>query len=121
MTWLRQQKLLFDIQQAARQVQEFVAQAPSLAAYRADPRTRSATLWQLMIVGEAMSRLRREFPDLVLPDAQAIIDLRNRLAHAYDGIEDETVWLIIHRHVPALLTKVDALLAAGEATAPEVP
>ena len=121
MTWLRKQKLLFDIQQAAQQVQEFVADTTSLAAYRADARTRSAVLWHLVIVGEAMGRLRRDFPDLALPDAPAIIGLRNRLVHAYDGIDDETVWVIVQRHLPRLLAAVDALLGDDGAASASLP
>ena len=37
--------------------------------------------------------------------------LRNRLAHAYLGIEPETVWLIATRNVPTLREQLTALLA----------
>lgn len=41
-----------------------------------------------------------------------IIGTRNRLAHAYLGIEPETVWLIVSESVPTLLTQLRLMLAA---------
>jgi uncharacterized protein with HEPN domain len=41
-----------------------------------------------------------------------IIGTRNRLAHAYLGIEPDTVWLIVAESVPMLLRQLRVMLAA---------
>ena len=46
-----------------------------------------------------------------------IIGTRNRLAHAYLGIEPETVWLIVSESVPTLLTQLARQPSARSACA----
>ena len=75
-------KLLVDVQLAAEQIETFMADTPSFAAFAADARTRSAVNWQLTIVGEATNKLRQEIPLVELSPARHIIGLRNRLVHA---------------------------------------
>jgi len=38
-----------------------------------------------------------------------IIATRNRLIHAYLGIDDDTIWTIIQDDIPALLTALQRL------------
>ena len=84
-------KLLYDVLLAAEQIEAFVADVPTFAAYLSDPRTQSAVSWQLVIIGEATNKLRREEPSVVMSASQEIIGLRNRLVHAYDTIDDGAV------------------------------
>jgi hypothetical protein len=59
----------------------------TFADYDADPMLRSAVERQLMIVGEALNRLRRIEPELLasITDSRKIIAFRNILGHGYDG------------------------------------
>lgn len=96
------------------QIEAFVADTPTFAAFVADPRTRSAVNWQLTIVGEATNKLKQENPAVELPSARQIIGLRNRLVHAYDGIDDGTIWEIVQQHLPPLRNEVHRRIAAIE-------
>lgn len=107
-------KLLVDVQLAVEQIDAFVADTPTFAAYLADSRTRSAVNWQLAIVGEATNKLRQETPPIELPSARQIIGLRNRLVHAYDGIDDGSIWDVIHHHLPPLREDVRRRIAGIE-------
>jgi len=83
-----------------------------LPALLADRMRYDATLRNLELLGEAATRvpddLRGQAPEV--PWRQ-IIGTRNRLAHAYLGIEADTVWLIVTRNVPSLREQLVALLA----------
>ena len=104
-------KLLFDILQAGRAIQDFV-QRMTLAQYLADLRTRSAVERQLEILGEAFVRLRKTDAETFaqFPQAPRIIGFRNRLIHGYNAIDQETVWDVVQRHLPALVAGIERIL-----------
>ena len=83
-----------------------------LPALLADRMRYDATLRNLELIGEAATHVPKELRELgsELPWRQ-IIGTRNRLAHAYLGLEPETVWLIVTANVPRLRDQLIALLA----------
>ena len=75
-----------------------------------DRLTYDATLRNLELIGEAATHI----PDTVReanPDIpwRLIIATRNRLIHAYLGIDDDTVWSIIVDDLPDLLSQLREL------------
>lgn len=104
-------KLLFDILEAGRAIQEFV-QRMTLAEYLADLRTRSAVERQFEILGEAFVRLRETDAETFVqfPQAPRIIGFRNRLIHGYNAIDQEAVWDVVQRHLPGLLAAIERIL-----------
>lgn len=83
-------------------------QLPGLLA---DAMRYDATLRNLELIGEAATRVPAHIRDMA-PDIpwRLIIGTRNRLAHAYLGIEAEIVWTIIQDKIPALQKALKALL-----------
>ena len=71
---------------------------------------------KLEVVGEALNRLSREWPELAsqIPDSGRIIGFRNVLAHGYDVVDDEVVWDAATTDLPELTGSVEALLAELE-------
>jgi len=72
--------------------------------------TYDATLRNLELIGEAATRIPEEVR-VANPEIpwRMIIATRNRLAHAYLGIDDDTVWSIIQSHIPELLERLESL------------
>jgi uncharacterized protein with HEPN domain len=105
-------KLLFDALEAGHAIEEFV-QNLTFSQYMADLRTRSAVERQFEILGEAFVRLRETDPEAYVqfPQAPRMIGFRNRLTHGYDTIDQEIVWDVIERHLPALIVGLEAMLA----------
>lgn len=73
------------------------------AGFVADGRTYDATLRNLELIAEAATRIpeavRATHPEI--PWRQ-IIATRNRLIHAYLGIDNDTLWSVIRDDVPNL-------------------
>lgn len=72
--------------------------------------TYDATLRNLELIGEAATRIpdpvREANPEIPW---RMIIATRNRLIHAYLGIDDDTIWSIIQTHIPELLERLESL------------
>ena len=66
--------------------------------------TYDATLRNLELIGEAATRIPQSVRDTAaqIPWRQ-IVATRNRLIHAYLGIDNDTLWSIIRDDVPTLL------------------
>lgn len=64
------------------------------------------------IIGEAANRvpedIQAQYPEL--PWIQ-MIGARNRLIHGYDNVDFDILWAIIEDDLPALITKIEKILA----------
>ena len=66
--------------------------------------TYDATLRNLELIGEAATRIPQSVRDAAAPiPRRQIVATRNRLIHAYLGIDNDTLWSIICDDVPALV------------------
>jgi len=106
-------KLLLDALGAIESAQEFIA-GHTLQSYEQDKLRRSAVEPQLEILGEASARLVRLDPSIQVqaPELKLAIDLRNRIIHGYDAVDDEIVFLTVFEDLNPLkqfLTKQLAL------------
>lgn len=106
-------KLLVDALGAIDLAREFVA-GITLLDYSADKMRRSAVERQLEILGEACSRLAKLEPALVgsVTNLKLAIDLRNRIIHGYDSVDDEIVYLTVTEDLDGLNADLSQLLAA---------
>lgn len=88
----------------------------SKAEFVADSRTYDATLRNLELIGEAARNIPEEVrsahPEIPW---RMIIATRNRLIHAYLGIDEDTIWSIIQDDVPGLLEALEAMQQGNDA------
>lgn len=73
-----------------------------------------ATLRNLELIGEAATHIPSEIREAnsTIP-WRMIIATRNRLIHAYLGIDNDTLWSIITDDVPGLLTELEKIRSQG--------
>jgi uncharacterized protein with HEPN domain len=104
---------LWDAQRAAKAIASF-AHDKSLEDVARDLLLRSAIERQLEIIGEALSQLAKNYPEVAakVPDLRPIIAFRNILVHGYAAIRLETVWLVVQEKLPDLQSTLAAILAA---------
>ncbi len=82
-----------------------------LDALAADRMRLDATLRKMSLIGEAATRVPPEVRALA-PNVpwRKIVGTRNRLMHAYLGIDVATVWSIVSSELPALRQSLTELL-----------
>lgn len=104
-------KLLEDIRSSASAIRDYT-RSLSESDYLDNSLVRRAVEREFEIIGEAMNRLSREFPDIAnrITGSRQIVGFRNVLAHGYDIVEHDEVWTTIADDVPRLLVEVQALM-----------
>jgi uncharacterized protein with HEPN domain len=103
-------KYLSDILQAIELIESFTSEMSTFAAYVSDLKTQSAVERQLGIIGEAINKFEKIFPEINLDNARKIVGLRNRLIHTYDSIDSSIIWAIIKKHLAPLKSEVLKLI-----------
>ena len=102
---------LHDILQAGKAIKGFIA-GSTFDQYSSNELLRSGVERKLEIIGEALSRIKRDEPELLqkIREYRDIISFRNILVHGYSTIDDRIVWGIIEEDLDNLLKDVDNLL-----------
>ncbi len=107
---LEQHKLLADIKDSIEAIDEHLDGKRDFSEYLADRTKRRAVERELEIVGEAVSKLLKYDAEFPLSYARMIVDMRNRVIHAYDTVDNTIVWKTIIKDLPVLLKEVNDLL-----------
>jgi len=103
---------LTEVLNASDRVMAYVAGMDE-ASFSASMIAYDAVLMNLLVIGEAIRRIN----PAVLAAEPAIkwplaIGLRNRIAHGYEDIEPDKIWLTVANDLPPLRAAVVRLLAA---------
>ena len=105
----RAKKYLFDILLSIEAIEDFLV-GIDFNKYQTDLKTKSAVERQLSIIGEAINQLSKESSNNQLKYSREIINLRNRIIHAYDSIDDSIIWAIKTNHLPVLKKEIIELI-----------
>ena len=89
-----------------------VTEGKTLEDYSGERLLRQGVERNLLIIGEAVGRLRRDDPETAdrLSEQERIVGFRNVLVHGYDLVDDGIVWDTIRTNLPLLLSEVESLL-----------
>jgi uncharacterized protein with HEPN domain len=103
---------LYDALSAAEKIERFVRDV-DWDGFQANEEKASAVYGQLVILGEACTRLSPEVRAQQdrIPWRQ-IIGMRNRIIHGYQEVNWEIVWQVATEHVPILIAQLSEILAA---------
>jgi uncharacterized protein with HEPN domain len=94
---------LQDILESAKKVRRYT-QTLNLESFVKNEMVYDAVLRNLEVIGEAAKKIppeiRNRYPQV---DWRGIAGLRDVLAHAYFGLDDETLWSVVQEKVPQLI------------------
>jgi len=100
-----------DIIRAMELIEEFVADI-SLEKFKADDKTSSAVIRKFEIIGEAVKqipqKIKDEYKDIRW---KSMAGMRDRLIHAYFGIDFDLVWAAIKNEIPTLKPKLKKIIS----------
>lgn len=87
------------------------------ADFLADKRTQQAVILNLVILGEAVTKLLSQHESFAAHYPQvpwrSMKGMRNRLAHGYFDINLDVVWATVKTALPGLLAQLPAIRAAA--------
>jgi uncharacterized protein with HEPN domain len=92
-------KRLQDILYAIERLDIHLQNCKSFKDYQGNITVKAATERELGIIGEAVVQIRKVHSEIELSGMQKIISFRNLVVHAYDSIKDDTVWIIVTKHI----------------------
>lgn len=102
---LRQADYLSHMPEATRLAQGYL-EGMTKPDFLEDKRTQQAVILNIMVIGEAATKLADEYPDLVarFPQVEwkSMRGMRNRLAHGYFDINLDIVWDTVKQALPVL-------------------
>jgi uncharacterized protein with HEPN domain len=103
-------KLREDILTAIEEIEAF-CRGKTLHDFQEDRGLQLIIERELEIIGEALSRLRRDHPHLAsqIHDVDKIVGMRNVLAHGYDVLEHEILWDAVENKIPMLKRDIQAM------------
>jgi uncharacterized protein with HEPN domain len=101
---------LRDIELSISEIFSFLPEKRNFFEFQKDLKTRKAVERNIEIIGEAMSRILKIDPNFPIDASRKIVDTRNRIAHGYDSVSEDVLWLIIVNYLPTLEKQVKELL-----------
>lgn len=99
-------RYLEDVLHSISMIEKFKMVSPSFEQYETNAMLKSAVQWQLSVIGEALNNALKMDPTLSISNARKVVDMRNKLVHGYDEVEDTVVWNVIVKHLPLLKREV---------------
>lgn len=104
-------KYLYDILTACQEIEEETAlRGRNFDIFVTDRVYRKFVERNFEIIGEAMNRVLKIFPDINITSARKIVNTRNLVIHSYDSLEKELLWGIVIKHLPVLKDEISTLL-----------
>ena len=103
-------KYLFDVKTSVESIEMYLGEEKNFTFYQSNKMLRRSVERELEIIGEAINRIDKIDPQMVIGAKRQIIGFRNRVIHNYDNIDDTIVWGIIIKYLPALKNEVTVLL-----------
>jgi uncharacterized protein with HEPN domain len=105
---------LQDIADSCNKVLRFTG-GLTLSELTGDEKTYDAVVRNLEIIGEAAkhisSDLRKKLPDI---EWQKIAGMRDMLAHAYFGIDNDILWDVVQNKIPELARAITQFFGASQ-------
>lgn len=106
MSLLEEKKLLTDIAESISSIYDHLENNLDFDVYVANKTKRRAIERELEIIGEAIDKLLKINDKIIISYSRQIVDLRNKIIHSYDSVNNIVIWKIIIKDIPVLKDEV---------------
>lgn len=107
---IEEKKLLTDILECIASIDDHLEHRRIYTEYTGNKTRRRAVERELEIIGEAVNKLLKINLQTQISYARQIVDLRNKVIHAYDNVNNMVIWNVVINHLPVLQQEAQALL-----------
>ena len=107
-------KYLSDIEVAISSIDIHLQHKRDFNLYQSNITIKRAVEREIEIIGEATNRILKLMPNINISFAKAIVDMRNRVIHGYDSVDDFLVWKIVVKDIPVLKEEGRLLVSKNE-------
>jgi uncharacterized protein with HEPN domain len=90
-------------------IQDYI-HSVSFDEYSKERQRKKAVEREFEIIGEALNKLLKHYPEIPISDIPKIIGLRNYIIHGYDSISDDIIWATIKKSLPLLKQEIEAII-----------
>ncbi len=91
-------------------IETYLTRLDSVTALLDDKMGFNATLMSLMQIGETLRKLQGKYTELDNDDIKGAYDVRNFIAHDYEGIRKSIIESIIREHLPKLKNALEKII-----------
>ena len=110
MSLLEEKKLLTDLIISIASIYDHLDNNLDFEVYKSNKTKRRAVERELEIIGEAVNKLLKITSEIKISYSRQIVDLRNKIIHSYDSVNDIVIWKIIIKDIPVLQEEIKAYL-----------
>ena len=108
---LESKKFLYDIQTSISAIDVHLQGKRDYNYFISNKTARRAVERELEIIGEAMNRFLKLEPNIQITYARLIVDLRNKVIHSYDSVNNDIIWKVVIKDIPILKEEIELLLS----------
>ena len=106
---------LFDIKTAIDEIYSFFDVVPKrFDEYQKNLMLRRAVERNIGIIGEAVNKIGKEYPEIAISNIRASVATRNRVIHDCAAVTDDVIWKIVIKDLPKLKLEMDSLLLSSD-------
>ena len=104
-------KFLEDILQAIASIEKHLGNKHDFNFFHQNFTVRRAIQFEILVIGEAVTRLVKLEAQVTITDSKKIISMRNKIVHEYDIVDETQIWAVVVKHLPILKLEVGKILA----------
>lgn len=103
-------KYLFDINSSINSIDLHLNYKRNYQDYINNLTIQRAVERELEIIGEAINRTTKLDNNITISYSRLIVDLRNKIIHSYDNINNDVIWKIVIKDIPILKEEISQLI-----------
>lgn len=103
-------KYQYDVLASVKAIDLHISSKREYAAYINNLTVQRAIEKGLEIIGEAINKILTIEPGISISYARLIVDMRNKIIHSYDSVNNDVVWKVIIKDIPVLEKEVILLI-----------